>query len=70
MCREDVLMSKLRMIYWKEDFWVGYIEEYPDFHTQGNTLEELKENIIDIYKDIQSGLVPNVKKAQVMEIAI
>jgi len=29
---------------------VGYFEEYPDYMTQGKTLEELKENLLDIYK--------------------
>lgn len=64
-------MNNFRMIYWQEnDFWLGYIEEYPDYQTQGLTLEELKENVIDIYNDIKAGLVPNVKKAKVMEIVI
>ncbi|MBN2443771.1 MAG: type II toxin-antitoxin system HicB family antitoxin [Spirochaetales bacterium] len=64
-------MNKFRMLYWKEeDFWVGYIEEYPDYQTQGQTLDELKENIIDIYNDIHTGLIPNVKKALIMEIGV
>ena len=64
-------MNTFRMIYWKEnEFWLGYIEEYPDYQTQGTTLDELKENIIDICKDIKAGLVPNVKKAQIMELVI
>ena len=64
-------MNTLRMIYWKEDdFWLGYIEEYPDYQTQGLTLEELKENVLDIYSDIKAGLVPNPKKALIMEISI
>jgi hypothetical protein len=62
---------RLKMIYWKEkDFWFGYLEECPDYHTQGKTLEELKENIIDIYTDIQTGRIPNIKKATIMEIVI
>ena len=31
--------------------YVGYLEEFPDYMTQGETLEELKLNLIDIYND-------------------
>lgn len=38
--------TKLRMIYWKgEKFWVGKLLEHPEIMTQGETLEELEENI-------------------------
>lgn len=42
--------TKLKMIYWKgEKFWVGKLIEYPDILTQGETLEELEENMKDAY---------------------
>jgi predicted RNase H-like HicB family nuclease len=42
--------TKLKMIYWKgEQFWVGKLIEYPDIMTQGETLEELEENMKDAY---------------------
>jgi predicted RNase H-like HicB family nuclease len=41
---------KLRMIYWKgEKFWVGKLLEHPGIMTQGKTLEELEENMKDVY---------------------
>ena len=56
-------MDKIKFIYWFDDnIWVGYIEEYPDYQTQGLTLEELQENLKDIYKDINSGVIPSVRK--------
>ena len=42
--------------------WLGYLEEYPDYMTQGGTLEELKENLKDIYKELTSGNIPCVRK--------
>lgn len=43
-------MEKKKHVYWQdEDMWVGYLEEYPDYWTQGKTLEELKDNLKDIY---------------------
>ena len=42
--------SKMTMIYWKSDkFWLGKLLEHPDIMTQGETLEELEENIKDAY---------------------
>lgn len=39
------------MVYWKDDGWlVGRLKERPDVFTQGKTLEELKENILDALK--------------------
>ncbi len=41
---------------------VGWLEDYPDYHTQGNNLDELKENLKDIYGDLAAGKIPNVRK--------
>ena len=38
------------MEYWEDDSWfVGKLKEIPGVFSQGETLEELKENIIDAY---------------------
>jgi predicted RNase H-like HicB family nuclease len=43
--------TKLKMIYWKSDkFWLGKLLDHPEIMTQGETLEELEENMIDAYK--------------------
>jgi predicted RNase H-like HicB family nuclease len=40
----------LTLIYWKgERFWLGKLLEHPEIMTQGETLEELEENIRDAY---------------------
>ena len=41
---------KLNIVYKKEkDWFIGHIQEYPDYESQGKTLDELKENLIEIY---------------------
>lgn len=36
--------------YWIDDNWyVGRLKEIPGVFSQGETLEELKENILDVY---------------------
>ena len=52
----------LEYIYWRdEDVWLGYFDEYPDYITQGETMDELKDNLIDIYKELASGNIPAVR---------
>ena len=63
-------MIKQKYVYWKdEDMWLGYLEEFPDYWSQGETEEELKENLIDIYKELNSGTIPNVLRVAELEIA-
>ncbi|NPV02666.1 MAG: type II toxin-antitoxin system HicB family antitoxin [Brevinematales bacterium] len=64
-------MNKISMVYWQEnDYWIGYLLEFPDYRTQGETLEELKENILDIHREIITGGIGEVHKASVMELNI
>ncbi len=46
-------MKKIKIVYWQDgDFWIGYLQDYPDYMTQGETFEELQENLRDIYDDL------------------
>jgi predicted RNase H-like HicB family nuclease len=46
-------MGKKKFIYYQEDdMWIGWLEEFPDYRTQGETLDDLRENLKDIYKDV------------------
>jgi len=31
--------------------WLGYLDEYPEYMTQGSTLEDLKEHLADLYQN-------------------
>ena len=43
-------MELEKYTYWQDsDMWLGYLEEYPDYITQGGSIEELEENLKDIY---------------------
>ena len=54
----------------KKDWFIGHIQEYPDYESQGKTLDELRGNLIEIYQDIHEGLVPEAEPFQLMEVAI
>lgn len=49
-------METKRFIYYEEDgLFVGWLEEYPDYRTQGETMEQLQENLLDIHRELVSG---------------
>jgi predicted RNase H-like HicB family nuclease len=42
--------TKMTLVYWRSnDFWLGKLLEHPEIMTQGETVEELEENIKDAY---------------------
>ena len=62
-------MTLLKYTYWQDDeMWLGYLVEYPDYMTQGENMEELLENLKDIYQELISGAIPSVR--HVAELAV
>lgn len=48
-------MEKKKITYWQDDkFFVGYANDYPEYMTQGYSLEELIDNIKDIIYDVEN----------------
>lgn len=62
---------RINIIYRQFGEWyVGHIQEYPDYESQGAALDELKENLRDVYSDIRNGLFPETKPAHVAELGV
>ena len=60
----------VKYIYWQEDSaWLGYLAEYPDYMTQGESLTELQENLKDIHSAITQGHVPGVRKLAELRVS-
>jgi len=52
--RQESENGKIKFTYYQEnEFWVGCLEEYPHYRTQGVTLDGLKDNLKDIYEDLK-----------------
>ena len=49
--------------------WLGHLDEYPDYMTQGTSLEDLREHLLDLYHDLSSGSIPAVRRHADLEIA-
>jgi predicted RNase H-like HicB family nuclease len=51
--------KKLTMVYWRsEKFWLGKLLEHPEIMTQGDTPEELEENLREAYRMMDLDDVP------------
>jgi predicted RNase H-like HicB family nuclease len=61
---------KLRYVYWQDEgAWLGYLEEFPDYWTQGESESELRENLVDLYQELSSDRIPNVRRVAELDVA-
>lgn len=63
-------MKQRGFTYWQDgDAWLGYLDEFPDYMTQGSSLEDLREHLLDLYQDLTSGVIPHGRRHSVLEVA-
>jgi predicted RNase H-like HicB family nuclease len=56
-------MQTVKYIHWQEgDAWLGYLEEYPDYWTQGESFDDLIDHLKDLYLDLSGGQIPGARK--------
>jgi predicted RNase H-like HicB family nuclease len=56
-------MATARYVYWQDgEQWLGYFEEYPDYLTQGDSLDDLQAHQKDLLQDLTSGAIPGVRR--------
>ena len=56
-------MQKIKYVHWQEDdSWLGYLQDYPDDWTQGDTLTNLVEHLNGLYLDLSGGHIPGARK--------
>jgi len=69
-CEKVSVMKTLAFTYWQDgNDWLGYLDEFPDYHTQGKSLADLKDHLIDLYRDLTSGEIPCVRRHAELELA-
>ena len=52
-------MQTVKYVHWQEDdAWLGYLQDYPDYWTQGETLADLLDHLADLNRDLNDGHVP------------
>lgn len=58
-------MKTLKFTFWKDDhYYLGFLNDYPDYQTQGMSKEELVRNLKDLLADLESGEVPYIRKVE------
>jgi predicted RNase H-like HicB family nuclease len=56
-------MHTVRFVYWEEDgSWLGHLQDYPDCWTQGESLDDLKEHLRDLYRERTDGQIPRIRR--------
>jgi predicted RNase H-like HicB family nuclease len=51
-------MQTIKYVYWEEEGgWLGYLQDFPDYWTQGESLDDLLEHLKDLYLDLTSGQI-------------
>ena len=63
-------MTSVRYTYWQDgEFYIGFLNDYPDYHTQAASKDELVENLCDLLKDFGSGEIPFLRKTEELQVA-
>ena len=58
-------MRTIKITSWKDnDFYVGYLNDYPDYRSQGYSKEELVENLKGLLQDVESDDVPYIIRVE------
>jgi predicted RNase H-like HicB family nuclease len=63
-------MKTAKFTYWQDgDYFLGFLNEYPDYQTQGMSKEELVSNLRDLLTDLESGEVLFIRKVEDLVVA-
>lgn len=63
-------MRKLQYTFWQDgEFFIGFLNDYPDYETQGYSKEELIENLKSLLVDIETEEIPYIRKVEEIAIA-
>lgn len=63
-------MDTVKFTYWEDQGkWIGYLEAFPDYQTQGESLEDLKDHLRDLHKDLHSGEIPGVRRVAELQLS-
>ncbi len=63
-------MRAIKFTFWQDgEFFLGFLNEYPDYLTQAGSKDELVDNLRDLLVDLESGQVPYVHKVEELLVA-
>jgi predicted RNase H-like HicB family nuclease len=61
---------KIEFTHWIESdgTHLGFLNEYPDHWTQGETLEDLKDHLLDLHEIFSEEPIPGIRHVSVLEL--
>jgi len=63
-------MHTVKYVFWEQEGdWLGYLADYPDYWTQGKTLDDLKDHLKDLFADISSGELKGIRKVDELVVS-
>ena len=61
---------ELRYSWWKDDdFFLGYIDEFPQYPTQDESIEDLENGLREIYGWIKDGTLKIKEQKGILKVA-
>jgi predicted RNase H-like HicB family nuclease len=60
-----------KFTFWQEDDgkFLGFLNDYPDHWTQGESLQDLKEHLRDLHDTFSGDVISGIKKVDELELA-
>jgi predicted RNase H-like HicB family nuclease len=70
MNERGIYMRHVVFTYWQDgEYYLGFMNDYPDYETQGLSLDELATNLKDMLVDLESKEVPYIRHISEIVIA-
>ena len=67
--RIRLMGSTVRYVNWQDgEMWLGYFEAFPDYLTQGESLQELEESLRELYRDLTSEEIPGIPRVAELSV--
>ena len=63
-------VNTVQYTFWQdEEFFIGYLNDFPDYEAQGYSKDELLQNLKSLLKDIESKEIPFIRKVEELALA-
>jgi len=63
-------MRKIKFTSWQDgEFYLGFLNDYPNYLTQAMSREELTDNLKSLLVDLESDEIPYIRKVEELLVA-
>jgi predicted RNase H-like HicB family nuclease len=63
-------MQTAKYVYWEQDgAWLGYFQDFHDYWTQGETLDDLKDHLRDLFADLSGDQLTGIRRVDELVIS-